>query len=162
MVTDPPPDLELTPLNGEARTVGAWVTLFNLAVVVLDPYTYESAWVLDEAGRILETYTPADVRVAWVVTAPEAEAREFLGPWADRLLTFVDPERALVKGLGLEALPAFVHINMAGHPEAVAEGWDPMAWRAVAHNLSKVLDWTVPVIPSTGAPAPYAGSPALG
>src|SRR5437016_843696 len=40
MATDPPPDLVLTPLNGEPRSVDDWVTLFPLALVVLDPYTY--------------------------------------------------------------------------------------------------------------------------
>jgi hypothetical protein len=160
MPTDPPLDLELTPLTGEPRTVGAWVTLFNLAVVILDPYTYESAWLLDEAGRILRDYTAADVRVAWVVTASADSTKEFLGPWAEDLLTFIDPDRAFVKSLGLTSLPAFVHINMAGKVEAVAEGWDPAAWRKVAANLARVLDWSQPVIPGPRAPAPYAGSPA--
>jgi hypothetical protein len=59
-------------------------------------------------------------------------------------------------------LPAFVHINMASQAEAVAEGWDPVAWRKVAANLSRALDWTQPVIPGPRAPAPYAGSPAGG
>src|SRR5215831_5141501 len=123
MPTDPPRDLELTPLTGEPRTLGAWVTLFNLAVVVVDPYTYESAWLLDEAGRILSSYTAADVRVGWIVTASADEAKQFMGPWADDLLTFADPDRAFVKGVGLEMLPAFVHVNMAGQAEAVAQGW---------------------------------------
>ena len=162
MATDPPPDVVLAPLTGEPRTVAAWVTLFNLAVVVVDPYTYESAWILDEAGRMLTTYTAADVRVGFVVTGTAAEAKEFLGPWAESLLTFADPDRELVKGLGLDTLPAFVHINMAGQAEGVAEGWDPPAWRAVAANLSKVLSWTVPVIPGAGAPNPYPGAAALG
>jgi hypothetical protein len=45
---------------------------------------------------------------------------------------------------------------MAGQAEAVAEGWDPAAWRTVAANLSRILDWTQPVIPGPRAPAPYA------
>src|SRR5437764_3807518 len=114
MPTSPPPDLELAPLTGEPRTIGAWVTLFNLAVVVVDPYTYESAWLLDEAGRILSDYTAADVRVGWVVTATAAEAKQFMGPWADGLLTFADPDRQFVKAIGLQSLPAFVPITMAG------------------------------------------------
>src|SRR5882724_8150569 len=73
MATDPPPDLVLTPLNGEPRRVDDWVTLFPLALVVLDPYTYESAWLLDEAGRILSSFTAADVRVGWVVAATADE-----------------------------------------------------------------------------------------
>jgi hypothetical protein len=160
MPTDPPRDLELQPLTGQARTLEAWVTLFNLAVVVVDPYTYESAWLLDEAGRILTGYSAADVRVGWVVTASIAEAKEFMGPWADEFLTFADPDRAFVKGVGLETLPAFVHINMAAQAEGVAEGWNPEGWRKVAANLSRILSWTVPVIPGPNAPAPYPGSKA--
>ncbi len=93
MATDPPPDLVLTPLNGEPRGIDDWVTLFPLALVVLDPYTYESAWLLEEAGRILTSFTAADIRVGWLTTSSADEAREFLGPWADKLLTFVDPDR---------------------------------------------------------------------
>src|SRR3954471_16171983 len=121
MATDPPPELVLTPLNGEPRRVDDWVTLFPLALVVLDPYTYESAWLLDEAGRILTSFTAADVRVGWLVTATADEARQFLGPWAESLLTFTDPERAAVKALGLETLPAFVVVDMATKIGAAAE-----------------------------------------
>jgi hypothetical protein len=85
-----------------------------------------------------------------------------MGPWADELLTFADPDRAFVKAVGLESLPAFVHIDMAGQAEGVAEGWDPPAWRKVAANLSRILDWSTPVIPGPRAPAPYPGSPATG
>jgi hypothetical protein len=162
MATDPPPDLVLTPLTGEPRTVDEWVTLFVLGIVVLDPFTYESAWLLKEAGRILTSFTAADVRVGWLATANADEAREFLGPWAEQLLTFVDPNREVVKALGLETLPAFVVINMANKIEAVAEGWDPPAWRTAVHQLAAILEWSSPVIPGPGAPRPYPGSNALG
>ena len=161
MATDPPPDLVLTPLTGEPRRVDDWVTLFPLAVVVLDPYTYESAWLLEEAGRILFSFTAADVRVGWLVTAPADETREFLGPWAERLLAFTDPDREVVKALGLTALPAFALIDMSCKVGAVAEGWNPPEWRAAVATLAAILDWTKPAIPGTGAPGPYPGSPAL-
>jgi hypothetical protein len=161
MATDPPADLALTPLNGQPRTIAEWVTTFHLAIVVVDPFTYESAWLLDEAGRILSDYTAADVRVAWLVTGTPAEARQFLGPWAERLLTFADPDRSVVKALGLTTLPAFVHINMAGKVETAAEGWEPEQWRKVAERLSMILSWTKPAIPGPDAPAAYGGSPAL-
>ena len=161
MPTDPPPDLLLTPLNGEARPIEDWVTLFPLAVVALDPYTYESAWLLEEAGRILTTFTAADVRVGWLVTATASEAREFLGPWSETLLTFADPDRAAVKALGLQTLPAFVVIDMAGKLGAVAEGWEPAAWRAAVGGLADILSWSKPNIPGPGAPGPYPGTPAL-
>jgi hypothetical protein len=151
----------LTPLNGEPRSVDDWVTLFPLALVALDPYTYESAWLLEEAGRILTGFTAADVRVGWLVTATADEAREFLGPWAESLLTFVDPEREAVKALGLGTLPAFVVIDMASKVPCVAEGWDPAAWRAAVAQLAEILDWTKPAIPGPRAPRPYPGTPAL-
>lgn len=162
MATDPPADLALTPLGGAPRTVPEWVITFHLAVVVVDPYTYESSWLIDEAGRILTDYSAADVRVGWLVTGTAEQATEFLGPWATRLLTFVDPDRAWVKALGLSLLPAFVHINMAGKVESVAEGWQPEEWRAVAGRLSTMIGWNRPQIPGVKAPPAYGGSAALG
>ena len=161
MATDPPPETLLTPLHGEARPIEDWVTLFPLALVALDPFTYESAWLLEEAGRILTSFTAADVRVGWLVTASAGEAREFLGPWADQLLTFADPDRDAVKGLGLQTLPAFVVVDMADKIGAVAEGWDPAAWRAAVAKLAEILDWSKPAIPGPKAPGPYPGTPAL-
>ena len=161
MATDPPPDLVLTPLNGEPRGVDDWVTLFPLALVALDPFTYESAWLLEEAGRILTSFTAADVRVGWLVTASKDEARSFLGPWAETLLTFADPDRDAIKALGLSTLPAFVVIDMAGKVPTVAEGWDPVEWRKAVAHLATILDWSKPAIPGAGAPGPYPGTPAL-
>jgi hypothetical protein len=162
VATDPPGDLELRPLGGEARTLDAWLTTFHLATVVLDPYTYESAWLLETSGRILEGFRGADCRIAFVVTADADGAREFLGPWADRILTFADPDRDLVKALGLNELPAFVHLRQNRSVAGVAEGWDPPEWRQVASQLAKAMSWSRPHIPEPGDPAPYAGSPALG
>ncbi|HUW00948.1 MAG TPA: hypothetical protein VMW08_01225 [Acidimicrobiales bacterium] len=162
MATDAPADLVLTPLTGEARTLTEQLTTFHLAAVVLDPFTNESAWLIDSAGRLLETFTGADVRVAFVVTGTAAEAREFLGPWVDKIFTFADPDRTLVKGLGLEHLPAFVHIGQDGTTNGAAEGWDPAEWRDVAEHLAKIMSWSRPNIPAPGDPAPYGGSPALG
>src|SRR5918995_235647 len=90
VATNPPGDLELAPLDGEPRTLDAWLTTFHLAAVVLDPYTYESAWLLPTAGRILEDFRGADCRIAFVVTADADDTREFLGPWATRVLTFAE------------------------------------------------------------------------
>jgi hypothetical protein len=161
VATDPPGDLQLDPLAGEPRTLAGWLTTFHLVVVVLDPYTYESAWLLDTAGRILSSYTGADCRPALMVTAGDDDTRRFLGPWTDRLLAFTDPDRTFVRACGLTTLPALVHINMAGAIEGVAEGWHPDEWRAVLARLSKVMSWTRPTVPGDGDPAPYDGSPAL-
>jgi hypothetical protein len=162
VATNPPGDVRLTPLDGEARPLAEWLTTFHLAAVILDPYTYESAWLLETAGRILGDFKGADCRVAFVVTASADEAREFLGPWASQVLTFADPDREMVKGLGLNELPAFVHLRQDGAVANVAEGWDPAEWRTVAVGLAKDMSWTRPLIPGPGDPKPYAGSPAAG
>lgn len=162
MATDAPGDLVLHPLTGDPRTLEEQLTTFHLALVVLDPFTNESAWLIDSAGRLLEEFRGADVRVAFAVTGTADQARQFIGPWADKLLTFADPDRALVKALGLERLPAFVHIGQDGTTNGSAEGWQPSEWRAVADHLAKVMSWNRPHIPAAGDPAPYAGSPALG
>jgi hypothetical protein len=162
MATDPPADLMLTPVGGEARTVREWLVTFHLCTVVLDPFTNESSWLLETAGRFLTSYAAADVRVAWLVTGTDEQARQFLGPWADRLLTFVDPDRTAVRALGLGELPAIVHLNTSGAVEDSAEGWDPEEWRRVADNLSRILSWSRPVIPAPGDPVAFDGSPALG
>lgn len=162
MATNPPLDLVLTPMRGEGRSLAQWLTNFHICVVALDPYTNESAWVLETAGRVLSDYAAANVRVGWLVTADADDAVRFLGPWSERLMTFVDPDRSVVKALELSALPALVHVNMSGAVEGVAEGWDPEAWRAVLENLSRLMSWTVPALPVAGDPPAFAGSPALG
>jgi hypothetical protein len=162
VATDPPADLTLTPINGEPRTIGEWVTTFQLAAVVLDPFTNESSWILETAGRVLLHFREADCRVAFIVTGTADEARQFLGPWADKVLTFADPERASVRGLGLQALPAFVQVRGDLHLAAAAEGWDPEEWRHVAASLAKNMSWSAPLIPAYGDPSPYAGSAAAG
>ncbi len=135
--------------------------MFHLAVVVIDPYTYESSWILDTATRVLRTYAGADCRVAFLSTADEADTRTFLGPLIDEFLAFFDPERLAVKSFGLEHLPAFVHINQRGALDAKAEGWQPDEWRAVAENLTRQMSWGRPSIPAAGDPLPFEGSPAL-
>ncbi|MEA3216381.1 MAG: hypothetical protein QOJ19_2537, partial [Acidimicrobiia bacterium] len=77
---------------------------FPLLAVVLDPFTYESAWLLETSGRILETFRGASVRICFILTCTADEARQFLGPWAERMLTYVDPERDFVRACGLEQL----------------------------------------------------------
>jgi hypothetical protein len=162
VATDPPADLVLAPINGEPRTIAEWLTTFQLAAVVLDPFTNESAWIIDTAGRVLTHFREADCRVAFVVTGSAEEARQFLGPWADKVLTFADPDRAFVKGLGLNELPAFVQVRGDLHVAASAEGWDPEEWRQVTLSLADNMSWSAPLVPAQGDPSPYAGSSAAG
>lgn len=162
MATNPPADLQLAPLTGDARSIAEWLTTFQIATVVLDPFTNESAWLLETAGRILTHFRGADCRVCFIVTGTADEARQFLGPWADKVLTFADPDRAAVRALGLNELPAFVHIRQDLTVVGAAEGWDPMEWREVANRLAKDKSWSAPLIPAHGDPTPYAGSAAAG
>lgn len=132
-----------------------------MMMVVLDPYTHESAWILETAGALLDHYSPADVRVAWLVAADDEGCQQFLGPWADQFLTFADPDRLAIKGFGLERLPSLVAVR----PDLAlqtADGWDPERWRAIAHDLAQMLQWSAPLIPKPGDPVPYSGTPALG
>lgn len=161
MPTDPALDVTLTHVSGDARPLDDWLTTFHLAVAVLDPFEYESAWLLETAGRILTNFQEADARVGFVVTASPEQARDFLGPWAERLFVLCDPDKAFVRSLQLETLPAFIHLGLDGSLLGSAQGWDPEGWRAVADNLAKAMSWTAPDIPSPGDPKPYSGAPAL-
>jgi hypothetical protein len=156
-----PADLELAALEGKSRPIGAWVTTFHLVTAVLDPYTPESAWLLPTVARIFRVYDEADCRVAITVTCSIDEARQFLGPYAEEFLAFADPERDLVKSLGIETLPALVHIRQDLSVAGAAEGWDPDEWREVTERLSSALAWSRPVVPAPTDPRAYAGTPAL-
>jgi hypothetical protein len=159
VASNPPPDLLLTPMDRSAAPVSAWLSMFHLVFVAVNPRNERSGWILDTAGRIFDTYDDADCRVAWLVAGTPAEARRLLGPLADEVLTFVDPDLAAVKAFGLSALPAIVHLGMDGTIVNAAEGWDPPAWRKLTEDLSRILKWTQPPIPWARDPEPFAGVP---
>ena len=162
VATAPPSTLLLDPVQGEARSIDDWVTTFHLALVVLDPFTYESSWIIKTAARIMDHFEAADVRLAWLVTGTPEQAEEFLGPYAEQFLTFTDPDRSIVSALGLEQLPAFVHLDHSVQVVGSAEGWQPADWHAVAEGLTDYMSWQVPHIPAEGDPTAYSGTPALG
>lgn len=162
MASSPPPDTILRPLTGPPRPVSQYLVMFHMVLVVVDPFTNESAWILPTAVRVLDTFRQSDCRVAWLVAAGPDDARAFLGPWAEQFSTYADPDREMIKGLGLERLPALVHLGMDGTVNGVAEGWRPREWRQVTEELAKVLSWKGPTIPVAKDPAPYVGTPALG
>lgn len=153
--------MQLATTEGEGRPLEEWVTNFHLVVVIVDPYTHESAWLIDTAGRILRNFAEADCRVGWLVTADAEAARDFLGPWSEELITFVDPERSVVAELGVESLPAIVHLDHGLQVVGSAEGWVPREWRAVVAELAEAMSWSRPNIPAEGDPTPYEGTPAL-
>jgi hypothetical protein len=157
VASDPSPDLLLAPINGKPRPVGAWLTIFHLVFVALDPFSERSAWLVETSARILTTYDQADCRVAFLVGGTPDEAREFLGHWAIDILTFADPDLTAIRGFGLQTLPAIVHVAGDATVVDAVEGWDPPAWRMLSERLSKIVDWRGPVIPGPRDPAPFAG-----
>ena len=152
-------DLELQPLDGDPRPLSDWLTTFPLVLVVLDPYTHQSAWLLDTSKRVLETFREADCRSCWILTCSADDAKRFLGPYADDVLSFADPDRSVAKGLGVEAAPAFLLVRQDGEVLAKAEGWDPDEWRDVAEEVGRLTRWSRPVIPGPGDPVPFNGTP---
>ncbi|MBV9953368.1 MAG: hypothetical protein JO291_15550 [Acidimicrobiia bacterium] len=159
VVTTAPADLSVTALGGEPRTLEEWVTTFHLLLVVIDPYTDQSAWILETAARVLGNFREADCRVAWLVASDADDARTFLGPYGDRTLTLIDPDRAVIRGLGLEWLPALVHIRQDLTVVGAAEGWHPAEWASIAENLGRIMRWSRPLIPGSLDPSPFDGSP---
>lgn len=158
---DPSGSIELAPLGGAPKMLTQWLTTFHLASVVIDPYTNESAWILPTAVRLLRAFSGADVKVNFVVTAGPDDARAFLGPYAKEFLVFTDPERELVRSLGLARLPAFAFIQTDGSLGACAEGWSPDSWKAVCNTIAEMTAWSAPNLPTASDPAPFAGSIAV-
>lgn len=163
VASNPPSDLTLTPLTGRGYPLSAWLVQYQLLLAVLDPFTNESAWILRTAGRVLETFDEADCRVGFVMAGADAdESKQFLGPFAERILTFPDPDRTIVKSLGLERVPALVHIGGDGAVVNSAEGWSPDEWQIVTDELARIMSWSGPVLPGPKDPSAFPGSPALG
>ncbi len=162
MATDPPGDTVLTHVSGRSYPLESWVTMFNLLVVVVDPYTHESAWILPTAARLFDHYDEADVRVGFVVTADAEGATAYLGPFASEYLVLLDPGRDFVKAVELDRLPALLHLRQDASLGGSAQGWDPEEWRKVLDGMEQDMLWrSQPLLPAPGDPAPFAGTPAL-
>ena len=69
VATAPSLDTVLTPLDADGRTLREWLTTFHLTSFVIDPYTHESAWILNTCARIMRQFAGAATRVNFVVTA---------------------------------------------------------------------------------------------
>ena len=152
-------NLELTPVEGEARTLSSFMTTFPLVPVVLDPYTNESSWILDTARRVLTHFKGAGCRPCWIIACPADEAKTYLGPYADEFLTFADPDRTMAKNLGVGEAPALLLVRQDGEVIAKAEGWNADEWRAVTESIAELTHWSRPPMPADGDPGTYTGTP---
>jgi hypothetical protein len=160
MAKNPDPTLPVTTLAGVTRTLDDWSTMFHLVLVVLPDRPEGTAWV-PVAERIFATFGDSDARVAFLVPGTAPMALRLLEPARHEYTVFLDPDRALIASLGLERLPALVHLRQNTTLAAVAEGWDPKEWQRVARAIGRAMAWTHPEVTGRGDPAPTPGWPAL-
>jgi len=158
MARNPDPTQKLTSSKGVTRTLDDWSTMFHLCLVIL-PDRPEASVFVPIARRVFATFGDADCRVAFVVTGNEYIAARILGEAESQVLTFCDPDKVFVQSLGLERLPAFVHLRQNTTVGAAAEGWDPHEWQGVVRELARAMAWTVPEVGRPGDPPPYRGWP---
>ena len=155
---NPDPQLALTSIVGVTRTLDDWTTMFNLALIIL-PDRPEGRAFVPVIERIYATFGDSDVRTAVCVPSTEPVTRRILGDAADKWLVFCDPEKALAASLGLERLPAFVHLRQDTTLVAAAQGWSPTEWQKVADEVAKSLHWTSPQVGGRNDPPPGPGWP---
>jgi len=156
---NPDPQLPLTSLKGVTRTLDDWATVFNLAIVLL-PGRPEASEFVPVIDRIFATFGDSDVRTVVCVAGNASISERVLGEdAARRWLVFCDPDATLATSLGLERLPAFVHLRQDTTLVTAAQGWSPREWQRVADEIAKSLHWTTPVIAGRGDPAPTPGWP---
>jgi hypothetical protein len=150
--------LELTTSSGVTRTLDDWSTMFQLCLIVL-PARHEAAAWIPVAQRIFATFGDSDCRCAFVVTGSADVTRRVLGQAERDDVTFIDPDQALVTSLGLERLPAFVHLRQDTTVAAAAEGWNPAEWQVVAREIAKAMAWTYPELTGPNIPPRTEGWP---
>ncbi|MED5229331.1 MAG: hypothetical protein VX754_00365 [Actinomycetota bacterium] len=158
MYKSPNASSNLTSINGQSLPLRSWVTNFHLLLVVIDPFSHESSWIINTASRVLSNFTGADCRVGWLVIGDAEQAATFLGPHSDEFITFIDPNGDFVKEVGLTQTPGIIHINQAPKLIAATQGWNPEEWKAIVSGLADHMQWSRPAIPAEGDPTPYAGS----
>ena len=155
---NPDPNLPHTSIKGVTRSLDDWATVFNLAMVIL-PARAEASGFVPVVDRIFNTFGDSDVRTCVVVASNEAITRRILGEAADRFLVFCDPDDGLASSLGLERLPAFVHLRQDTSLVSAAQGWSPTEWQKVADEIARTQHWTSPLVSGRGDPPPSPGWP---
>lgn len=163
MPNDPRSDITIATDRGDEQTLDQWLTTFNMLAVVVDPYTYESGWILPTAARLFAHYEEADIRCVFIVASDGEGARQYLGKFAPEYLVLVDPDRELIGSLGLERVPALIHLGQNSNLLGSAEGWDPAEWSEVIDGVEEAMAWrSRPLIPGAGDPGRFDGTPAMG
>lgn len=156
MAQNPDPSLPVTSLKGATRPLDDWTTMFHLVAVVLPDRAEGREWI-GVADQISSVLGDADCRVVLLVAGTPAITRRVVGEAADRYLVLVDPARALVKSLGLERLPAIVHLRQDATLVDSAEGWNPTEWQRVVEGVAAAMHWSVPTVGGPGTPRAAAG-----
>ena len=160
MAKNPDPTLPLTTLAGATRTLDDWTTMFHMVMVVLPDRLEGAAWV-PIGERIFATFGDSDAKVAFLVPGTAPMATRLLERGSGKYSVFLDPDRALIASLGLEHLPALVHLRQNSTLAAVAEGWNPREWQRVARQIAKAMAWTCPEVARPSDPPATPGWPAL-
>lgn len=158
MAKNPDPLLAITSYAGTTRTLDDWATVFNLAILVL-PDRPEGTQFLGIVERIFGTFGDSDVRTIVCVPTTPAIAKRILGDAIDNWLVWCDPDKTFVGSLGLERLPAFVHLRQDTSLVSAAQGWAPSEWQKVADELAKHEHWSSPIVSGKGDPLPTPGWP---
>jgi len=158
MAGNPNPQLPITSYTGITRTLDDWATVFTLGIIVL-PDRPEGSLFVPVIERIFATFGDSDVRTVVCVPSTPAITKRIVGDAVDRWLVWCDADRALVESLGLECLPAFVHLRQDTTLVAAAKGWSPTEWQRIADDMARQQHWTSPVVAGRGDPAPTPGWP---
>jgi hypothetical protein len=160
MAKNPDPTLPLTSLAGTTRTLDDWTTMFHMVLVVLPDRPEGSQWV-PIGERIFATFGDSDAKVAFLVPGPAPMANRLLEHGSGKYSVYLDPDRELIASLGLERLPALVHLRQNSTLANVAEGWDAQEWQKVARAIATAMAWTTPSVARPGDPPATPGWPAL-
>ena len=160
MAKNPDPTLPLTTLAGTTRTLDDWTTMFHMVLVVLPDRPEGAQWV-PIAERIFSVFGDSDAKVAFLVPGPAPMAKRLLERASGKFSVFLDPDRALIESLGLQRLPALVHLRQNATLANSTEGWDPVEWQKVTRAIAKAMAWTYPEVARAGDPPATAGWPAL-
>lgn len=152
---NPDPTLSLSTTAGMTRSIDDWTTMFHLCLVILPDRPEAARWI-PIAQRIFDVLGDSDARTAYVIPSSAPIAERILGDEYEKAMVFLDPDRTLIASLGLEHLPAFVHIRQDTSVGAAAEGWNIAEWQKVAKEIAGAMAWSVPDVAPPGSTVPAA------